>query len=282
MNYTIKNARLSLTVSDMGGEAISVVCDGKERLWQNPTGEWSGHAPLLFPVCGHVGMTVNGVSYPIKSHGFAKKSTFALTAYGEDFLTFSLAANEDTKRVYPFEFIFSVTYRIVENTLSIEYAVENPSEQPLYFACGGHETFALDKDVDGYAIEFEKEEKLIHYYHNNEGCLTGKTREYGNGQPFPLPIDFLQNGETLIFKNVCSRKVKLIDTEGNALADITFEGFGNLLLWRADEAKYICIEPWTNLPDKADIPDIEFSQKEGVIEVEGKSSKKLVRTITYL
>ena len=160
--------------------------------------------------------------------------------------------------------------------------MENPSDKPLYFACGGHETFALDSDVDGYEIEFEKEENLVHYYHDKNGCLTGETKAYGNGKPFPLPIDFLQNGETLIFKDVRSRRVNLARKGGKPLASVTFEGFDNLLLWRQDEAKYICIEPWTNVPDYAGAPDKEFSQKEGVYKVEGKSSKKLVRTITYL
>ncbi len=282
MEYTLKKDKISLTVTDTGAEAISVVCDGKERLWQNPTGEWAGHAPLLFPVCGHFGVTVDGVAYPIKAHGFAKKSTFALTESGEDFLTFSLAANAETKKVYPFDFLFNVTYRIQDNTLSIEYDVQNPCDTPLYFACGGHETFALEEDVDGYVIEFEKEEDLVHYYHDEGGYLTGQTKEYGNGKPLALPIDFLQNGNTLIFKDVQSRKVNLVRKGGKPLASVTFEGFSNLLLWRQDQAKYICIEPWTNVPDYAGAPDIEFSQKEGTVRVDGKSNKKLIRTITYL
>ncbi len=282
MNYTIKNNKTSVTVTDLGAEAISVIVDGKERLWQNPTGEWAGHAPLLFPVCGHFGVTVDGVSYPIKAHGFAKRETFTLKEKGVDFLTFCLQANEETKKVFPFDFIFNVTYRIAENTLIVEYNVENPSDKPLYFACGGHETFALESDVDGYEIEFEKEENLVHYYHDKVGFLTGETRTYGNGKPFPLPIDFLQNGETLIFKDIRSRRVNLARKGGKAIANVTFDGFDNLLLWRQGEAKYICIEPWTNVPDYAGVPDKEFSQKEGVYKVDGKSSKKLVRTITYL
>ncbi|MBE7085273.1 MAG: hypothetical protein E7368_04380 [Clostridiales bacterium] len=282
MNYTIKNDRTSVTVTDFGAEVISVIVDGKERLWQNPTGEWAGHAPLLFPVCGHFGVTVDGVSYPIKAHGFAKRELFLLKTQGENFLTFSLASNEETKKVFPFDFIFDVTYRIKENMLVIEYDVQNPATKPLYFACGGHETFALDTDVDGYVIEFESQEQLVHYYHDKDGYLTGKTAEYGNGKPFPLPKDFLQDGETLIFKDIASRKVKLASKEGKAIAEVTFEGFPNLLLWRQDEAKYICIEPWTNVPDYANVPDKEFSQKEGVIKVEGKSNQKLVRTIAYL
>ena len=282
MNYTIKNDKISVTATDAGAEVLSVVVGEKERVWQNPTGEWAGHAPLLFPVCGHFGVTVDGTSYPIKSHGFAKRETFALKDKGEDFITFSLSANGETRKVFPFEFIFNVTYRIDGNTLFIEYLVENPAQKPLYFACGGHESFALDEDVGKYEIGFEKEEKLVHYYHDKNGYLSGETKEYGNGQPLSLPADFLQDGETLIFKDVLSRKVNLARKGGKPIISLTFEGFSNLLVWRAGKAKYVCIEPWTNLPDYANTPDKEFSQKEGVIKVEANSSKKLVRTISYL
>ncbi|MBE5745303.1 MAG: hypothetical protein E7355_04120 [Clostridiales bacterium] len=282
MDYTIKNEKISVTVTDFGAEVISVVVDGKERLWQNPTGEWAGHAPLLFPVCGHFGVTVDGKTYPIKAHGFAKRMPFTLVDSGEDFFTFSISSNEETKRVYPYDFVFSVTYRVADTTLFIEYDVQNPAKKALYFACGGHESFALDTDVDGYEIEFDDEEDLTHYYHDDGGYLTGKTQKYGNGKPLPLPIDFLQNGDTLIFKDVRSRGVKLVRKGGKPIARVTFDGFSNLLLWRQDEAKYICIEPWTNLPDYAALPDKEFSQKDGVVKVEGNSNKRLVRTITYL
>ena len=282
MQYTVTNGVLSVTVDDFGAEAISVVYNGEERLWQNPTGEWAGHAPLLFPVCGNCGVKVDGVSYPIKPHGFAKRMPFVLEKTGADFLTFALTANEETKKVYPFDFIFRVTYRVENNTRSIVYEVENPADEPLYFACGGHETFPLETDVDGYEIEFDKEENLVHYYHGKEGKLTGATKAYGNGKPFPLPIDFLQDGETLIFKDVRSRKVNLVRKGGKPLATVTFDGFSNLLLWRQDQAKYICIEPWTNLPDPENTPDKEFAEKDGVIKVDGKSKKQLVRTICYL
>jgi hypothetical protein len=60
MNYIIKNDKLTVTIASFGAEIISVVKDGKERSWQNPTGEWDGHAPLLFPVCGRCGITLDG------------------------------------------------------------------------------------------------------------------------------------------------------------------------------------------------------------------------------
>ena len=190
--------------------------------------------------------------------------------------------DEETKKQYPFDFVFRVTYALKENTLSVIYDVENPASAPLYFACGGHESYALDYDLDAYELVFEKEEKLVHCEHNDAGYLIGEYTDFGTHTVYPLPLERLTKSATVIFKNVLSRKVRLQEKNGKPLCELTFEGFENLLLWRAMRAKYICIEPWTNLPDIADKPDVEFSQKAGVIKVEPKDTKKLVRTITYL
>ena len=282
MQYTIHNNAISCTIDSLGAELVSVVKDGKERVWQNQTGDWAGHGPLLFPVCGHCGVKVDGVEYPIAAHGFAKKMGFALVSQTQTEVVLAIEADEETKKVYPFDFRFQVRYALNGNELTIAYRVVNPANTPLYFACGGHESFALDSGVENYEIIFEKQENLVHYFHDDEGYMTGETKSYGKLQTFPLPEDFLQEGRTLIFKDVASRKVWLCEKGGKKLAEITFDGFENLLVWHAGKAPFICIEPWTNLPDPANKADVEFSLKEGVIEVAANAEKTLVRTIAYV
>lgn len=281
MRYSIQNQQLKIEVETLGGELVSVRYQGKERLWQNPTGEWAGHAPLLFPVCGHFGVQVNGVSYPMRAHGFAQKSEFTLVEKGEDLLTFRLAANEETKKVYPYEFAFLVTYRLCGAKIEIDYAVENPATEPLYFACGAHDSFALERDVDEYCLKFEKDETLTHRPCDEGGYLTGETVTFTNVTPFVLPKEYLQNGDSLIFENVRSNAVTLCEKSGKELVKICFNGFENLLLWREGDAKYICIEPWTNLPDFIGAREEEFSKKPGVLKVEPQSVIKLTRSIEY-
>ncbi len=281
MQYTIYNDRLSCTIDSLGAELVSVIKDGKERVWQNQTGDWAGHGPVLFPVCGHCGVKVNGVEYPISAHGFAKKTKFMLVKKTETEVVLAIEANEETKKMYPFDFRFEVSYALKGNVLSIGYKVVNPAKTSLYFACGGHESFALDSGVENYEIAFEKQENLVHYFHDDDGYMTGDTKSYGTLQTLPLPEDFLQEGRTLIFKGIASRKVWLCEKGGKKLAEITFDGFENLLVWHAGKAPFICIEPWTNLPDPAKSADVEFSAKGGVIEVGGNAEKTLVRTIAY-
>ena len=283
MIYTLENQNLRISVNEQGGELVSVIKDGKEWIWQNESGEWAGHAPLLFPVCGHFGVTVDGVSYPIGAHGFVKKSKFTLVEQTKESLHLQIKADENTKKVYPFDFVFHVIYRIEGSKLTVEYLVENPAQKPLYFACGSHESFNVEGNVDEYALCFENEEHFLHYYHDAGGYLTGATKDFGKGKLFSLPRDFLQGGETLIFKGLQSHKLSLVKAaNGKPLAHICFDGFDNLLLWRNGDAPFICIEPWNNLPDMAGAKDIEFSKKQGVIEVPPTSTKSMVHSIEYV
>ena len=85
----------------------------------------------------------------------------------------------------------------------------------------------------------------------------------------------------MIFGDIQSEKVWLKTAQGEKLAEITFKEFKNLLLWRPDGAKMICIEPWQNLPDKVGQEFVEFSKKKGIDKVLPKQTKTAVRMIKY-
>ncbi len=281
MLYTIQNDNLTVKVNDFGAELTSVVFKGKERLWQNENGAWASHSPIMFPECGSCELVVDGKLYPHFLHGFAKKATFSVTAQGKDFVTMVLSSSAKTKEFYPYDFRLSFTYRVEGDTLRVTHEVYNPSDEDIYCAFGSHESYQLDGDVSEYAIEFEKEEIFDSLLHTPTGKLTGETENFGKGKMFPLPADFLQEGRTLIFGNVNSRKVTLKTTAGKDCADVSFEGFSNLLLWRPHGAKMICIEPWQNLPDKVGEELTEFSKKAGIEKINPKQKKVAKRTIKY-
>lgn len=192
MKYHLSDGNISLCVDSNGAEMISLVYDGRERLWQNVTGEWSGHAPVLFPVCGKCSVIVNGREYPIEKHGFARKREFSVAERGRDFIAFRLLADEETKKVFPFDFAFTVRYRLFENAVEVVYETENAGTEPLYFSCGGHESFALEKPIEDYEVRFEKEEKLIALVHDDEGRLTSKKKLLSENGILPLKTEYLR------------------------------------------------------------------------------------------
>lgn len=279
MKYELQNDRMRITADSLGAELVSVFCDGKERLWQNETGAWNAHAPVLFPVCGNCGVSVEGTRYPLPKHGFAKLSEFELTERSASGMTFTLASSEETLRLYPYAFRFSVTYRIQENRLGILYDVHNPAPKPLYASCGGHESFALDGGVGEYLLEFPQEESFVSLLHGPDGRLTGETRNFGAGKTLRLPENFLRDGQTAIFR-VRSRSVLLKSAAGAELARISFQDFPYLLLWHPNGSRMICIEPWHNLPDGG--TEMEFPSKEGVFRVRPRETVRFARFVEYL
>ncbi len=282
MRYTIQSNRLKVKIAKKGAELVSVKKDGKEKLWQNPTREWKRHAPLLFPVCGRFGVTVDGKKYPMKSHGFARNSTFRLVEKAKNRIRFLLSANKKTKKMYPFDFHFYVEYEVKENALLVRYEVENPTDKVLGFSTGGHESFALDGDVDGYKLVFDEVERLVHLPHDEDGFLIGSEVDFGESKELYLPVRYLSNSDTMIFSSLRSRALELCRRDGEKLARITFDGFSNLLLWRPSRrAHMICIEPWLTLPSVFGEMEKEFLEKKGIRKVAPHSKETIERTITY-
>ena len=276
----ISNGTLTVTADTRGAELVSVMFAGEEKLWQNESGEWAGHAPVLFPVCGNCAVQIGGKNYPVGRHGFARNSEFQLIKRSANALCFELKSNDETKSKYPFDFVFRVRYSLLGARLRIVYEVENPTDTDLYFSCGGHESYLLSRPLNEYELRFPFKEMFVSLLHDNDGRLTGETLDFGRGTRLPLPDGFLTNGHTVIFKNLRSRRLWLCKTGAKEIAEISFSGFPNLLLWRPGTQNMICIEPWHNLPDGK--TQEEFSEKQGIMTVSPRAKKRLVREIVYL
>ena len=264
MNYTISNNRLSVTVSDMGAELQSVCLDGTQRLWQGDPSVWKGRSPILFPFVGRIKngeYTYAGKAYRADlPHGFAKRSIFTLAEQTEMSLTFRLVSSEETKELYPFDFLFDVTYSIVENRLIQSFRVKNTGDQPMYYAFGGHPGFILppdDTEFSDWYLEFAPGEEL------NQALLDGVFMSekvipchYAKGNKIPL-YHALFDEDALILTGLKNKifTIKSDKSTHRILADCT--GFDYIAFWQAtkSQAKYLCIEPWNGLPSDSKAPE---------------------------
>ena len=280
MRVRFTNGIITAEADTRGAELVSVVARGRERLWQNESGQWSGHAPVLFPVCGKCDVLLDGKRYETGRHGFARNSEFALVEQRENSVCFELKSSAETKLRYPFDFVFRVRYCLIGTRLRIAYEVKNPADGTLYFSCGAHESFALEHPIGEYELRFSRKEKYLSLLHDENGCLNGETLDFGEGTRLALPADFLTEGRTMIFKGMRSRSVVLCEKGGKAVAKVSFSGFSNLLLWRAGNAPFLCIEPWHNLPD--DGKSVAFCEREGIIALPAHQKKKFTREIEYI
>lgn len=281
MIYNIKNGKTEAKINSLGAELRSIVHLGKERAWQNETGEWAGCAILLFPFGGFVRLVIEGVDYGIRKHGFCRNEEFELVSHSEDSIEFMLKANERTREFYPFDFTFKAKYTLIDDGYELTYTVKNCDTRPMPFASGGHESFALDKEVSDYYIEFEKDEKLDALVHDKNGLLTGETRSHGEGRILNLEKEFTDGSVTVIFGGINSRAATLRDKKTHEkIVEIGFEGYENLLIWHPHGSKMVCIEPWQCLPSYAGEVK-EFGERAGVINLAPGSEISFTRQIRY-
>ena len=73
----LKNETLSVGLSLMGAEIVSIRKDEHEYLWQGDRSIWSGQAPLLFPITGRLigdSYTYKGKQYFLERQGFAARA----------------------------------------------------------------------------------------------------------------------------------------------------------------------------------------------------------------
>lgn len=169
---TIKNERLSVTIAAHGAELSSIYdkANDRELVWQADPAFWNRHAPVLFPNVGkYYGghFTYNGTDYPMGQHGFARDTEFEQAASGENFVTYRLCADEESKKVYPFDFVLEITHRLNGNRLTVEWNVKNTDNKEMYFTIGGHPAFNVnvlpDTDFEDYSLVFKEGTEKLSY-----------------------------------------------------------------------------------------------------------------------
>lgn len=246
----IGSARLSAEIAFQGAELVRLRDEaGRDLLWDGDPAFWTGRSPVLFPIVGRLkndSLTVDGVAYPMRQHGFARTSLFDLIEQDDGFCRLRLRASEGTMQAFPYRFELHLGYRITDATLAIEGAVHNTGEVAMPVSFGYHPAFrwplpygapALD-----HAIVFAEDEppglaKLV------GGLLSDQSR------PSPLRGRHLAleprlfDDDALIFLAPASRSVQYGPPGGRGLR-VDFPGMPQLGLWSKPGAPFVCIEPW--------------------------------------
>ncbi len=262
MEYIIKNEQLTLVVSSLGAEMMSIKKDGCEYLWQGNAEFWAGRACNLFPICGRLTngiYTYKGKEYEMMLHGFAKISEFEMISQKEDNILFMLKANEETKKMYPFDFEYYVEYTLNGNTVQMKYTAKNNGENKMFSAFGGHPGFNVPLDngtFDDYYMEFKCEKpakKLVFksYYMSDETVPF----ELEDGKILHLNHNLFHK-HAIFIKDMC-KTVTLKSDKTSRSVTVKYPDFQYLGFWHTPktEAPYVCIEPWQSVPAYLDVVD---------------------------
>ncbi len=265
---TISNENLKVEISSLGAEIQSVKQNGEELIWEGDPAVWSGHSPLLFPICGGLKedrYIYAGKEYTLPKHGFARHSEFQVEEVTTDRAVFSLQSSEETKKAYPFDFLLTVTYQLEGEKLLVTYDVRNLTDGEMYFSIGSHEAYACPNGIEEYSVIFEKEENLDAVVLDGN-TLSDQTVRIGEKvRELPLRYEYFAV-DALVFINLESRAATLRNHRTGKEIKVEFPGADYFLIWTKPQAKYICLEPWCGCPDFTK-SSYEIAEKRGIIRV---------------
>lgn len=291
MEYKISNSYLKVTISDMGAELKSIkkVNEDVEYLWQKNTEIWERQAPLLFPIIGRLKnerYEYNNIKYQILIHGFANTTLFDVFSHTKDSITFLLTDSKETKKVYPFEFELFITFKLNENCIVKEHKIVNKTNGEMYFEIGGHEGFNLalfeDEKMEDYYIEFVKQPSIKTYTSDEDIMMNKEKKEIklDNNKLYLSPEVF--KNDALIIDEFIENEVVIKNNKNNRQVKVSFEDFKYLGIWtKYMRSNYVCIEPWSSLPD-ANYLDDQLINKQDIVKLEENEVKVLIYTITIL
>ncbi len=269
----LKNDELQVKINEHGAELTSVksVDDQIEYMWQADPKFWGRHAPVLFPIVGRLKddqYTVNGQTYRMTQHGFARDMDFMVIEHEDDHAVFQLEASDETREKFPFEFTLQVTFTLDAHMLSVHYTVTNPSgDVTLPFSIGGHPAFNVplepgNGDFSDYSVTVAP--KKAYQQIPLVGPYNDVKHEKTLNLTTPMVLDHdLFNQDALILDLDHVETTLMLSTGLNdhgvalTLQDAPYVG-----IWSPypKRAPFVCLEPWWGIADNVD-SDGDFIHK---------------------
>ena len=276
MLVTLKNDKVTMTISTLGAEPQSLVMEGREYLWNGDKEFWFRRAPLLFPIIGPTKgnkIGYRGKEYDMPGNGFARDTEFILSDQKNDEATFILEDTEETrKKYYPFGFILKVTYTLLDHGYRATAVIT--AKEDLYYTFGWHPAFSLDingkgTDLETYTLSFEEEEKVDRKY-AKDGVFQYE-RDFLVGDQIDLSRAETDKGP-IVLDNIKSSEVTLTSSMGEHGVTVTMGKMTTFTAWTTLNkwAQFLCLEPMVSFGDENREFDID-RMKETKLLKEGES-----------
>lgn len=256
MIYTLKKGNLTAAVDSLGAQLVSLKNEeGFEYIWVGDPKYWGGHAPVLFPIVGALrqGKTQIGDQwYEMGQHGFARRREFTLADQQEDRISFTLKDDAETRKMYPFGFSLTVSYVLEDTGIRTMFTVENTGTETLPYSIGGHPGFNIPVNeqaaFEDYTIVFEKPEtQRCPLIDTSCALIDDQNIGFTMEEEKEIPLQHsLFYGDALIFENLRSQKVQVVNKATGKGVEMDFAGFPLFGIWSAkNDGPYVCLEPWT-------------------------------------
>ena len=285
--FSLSNGALHCTVAQRGAQLLSLNDgrSGDEFIWQRDPAVWADSAPILFPV---VGRLKDGAyfhreqRYAMQTHGFARELDFELVQHDAHGVTLELRENAATLAQYPFSFTLRVHFTLDAYSLQVSYEVTNTGLEVLPFSLGSHPGFRIPpspRGLDDWSLVFSEQERAS-CYRLEQGLLATLPSAFPIGLERRIALSAkLFDDDALIFKNVCSRHVRLVHRSGRVRLSMALGDAPDLGIWARPGAAYVCIEPWFGYDDDRAVSG-ELTAKPGIVQLPPGDSFNTAYTIS--
>jgi galactose mutarotase-like enzyme len=274
--FILENDQIRIAVAAKGAELNSVFNKKLqlEYMWSGDPLYWNKTSPALFPIVGMLKNDTyffNDRAWRLFRHGFVREMEFIATRQSGSSVTLSVDSNNETIEDFPFPFRLEIIYSIHTYTLDVVYRVVNIGQSLMYFSLGGHPAFKVPllpgHEYTDYFLEFNEPEHSKRWPVTNDGLIETVPVPFFHGfNRLPLTKDlFIQ--DAVVFKDLCSTSVQLRTTKSQHGFEIDFTGFPYLGIWAANNADFVCIEPWCGIADPVNTNQ-QLEQKEGINRLE--------------
>lgn len=275
----IENDCLKVGINTVGAVMFSLQDSaGKEYLWQGDEAVWKNQDVEIFPYIARLTegkYTFQGKTYSMGRHGILVGRELQVADQKKDRLTLRLRSDDDTRRSYPFEFVYEITFLLVDNHLKVQYHIQNLCDTPMYFAVGGHPGFQvpIDKMLDftDYYLQFEDGVVPKQVGFTPQCFLDGTLREYPLDSKNRIALHHgLFDDDAIVLLDAGS-SVELGSDRDHHKIRVVFPDMKYVGFWHMPrlEAPYVCIEPWSSLPSRQDIIE-DFEKQENLLSLEGR------------
>jgi galactose mutarotase-like enzyme len=230
-------------VPDRGGIITSWQVQGRELLYMDtarfadPSLSVRGGIPILFPICGNLPdntYTHKGQTYALKQHGFARELPWEMlerVTHDRASIKLGLSSNDQTREVYPFDFLLEFTYALQGGTLATHHRVTNRSNEAMPFSIGFHPYF-LVPDKNQLRFEIPANE--------------AKDQQTQEVLPFFNTFDFDRPEIDWAFSHLTSQVANVTDLSRHTRLTLTYSNtLSTLVFWTLKGKDFYCLEPWS-------------------------------------
>ena len=269
---TIENDFLTASFLTKGAEWRSLVekVHGREFVWQGDPQFWGKAAPVLFPIVGTLKdgtYEYQGRKYSLPRHGFARDREFRVKEQEGWRVVFVLESDDETRKVFPFDWSFEIEYRLWKRVLHTTYRVLNQGTGEMLFSVGAHPAFNLPffgegAFEDGF-LDFELKEPLDRWILDAKGLLSGETRPLPTVGRSLVTTRNLFSEDAVVLKTMKSSRITLRQKSAGVALSMEFPGFPYFGIWTAPNAPFVCLEPWCGIADSVAATG-KLEEKEGI------------------